>query len=219
MLKRLLPTSVGEASQAERVTPWDALPGEPRVHLVCFVHRVEGLNPGLYLLPRSAAGMEALRACLRPEFKFVAPPGTDPNLALLLLAEGRVDALAARLCCEQAIAADGCFAVALLADFEGALAADGPPAYRHVHVEAGLVGHQLYLEAEALGQRGTGIGCFFDDPTHSALGLADGRFQSLYHFTMGLPVEDQRLTVEPAYAARGASASEGSSAGDSATGD
>jgi SagB-type dehydrogenase family enzyme len=37
--------------------------------------------------------------------------------------------------------------------------------------EAGLVGQVLYLEAEAAGVRGTGIGCFFDDPVHQAFGL------------------------------------------------
>lgn len=46
---------------------------------------------------------------------------------------------------------------------------------------------------------GTGIGCFFDDPVHAALGLEDNTFQSLYHFTIGQPVEDPRLATLPAY--------------------
>src|SRR5262249_12730261 len=37
------------------IAPWDMLPWEPLVHLAFFVHRVEGLAPGLYLLERSAA--------------------------------------------------------------------------------------------------------------------------------------------------------------------
>ena len=30
-------------------------------------------------------------------------------------------------------------------------------------------------------------------------GLRDDRFQSLYHFTVGGPIEDPRLTTLPAY--------------------
>ena len=45
----------------------------------------------------------------------------------------------------------------------------------------------------------TGIGCFFDDPVHDVLGLRGHAFQSLYHFTVGMPVDDARLTTEPGY--------------------
>jgi hypothetical protein len=44
------------------------------------------------------------------------------------------------------------------------------------------------------------MGCYFDDVVHELLGLADGRFQDLYHFTVGGPVEDRRLTTLPPYA-------------------
>lgn len=58
----------------------------------------------------------------------------------------------------------------------------------------------LYLEAEAAGVRGTGIGCYFDDAVHELLGLAGDRFQDLYHFTVGGPVDDPRLTTLAPYA-------------------
>ena len=74
-----------------------------------------------------------------------------------------------------------------------------PHLYRRLHWEAGMVGQMLYLEAEAHGVRGTGMGCFFDDVTHEILGLADNTFQDLYHFSVGKPVEDQRLTTLPPY--------------------
>jgi hypothetical protein len=35
---------------------------------------------------------------------------------------------------------------------------------------------------------------------HAALGLRSRTFQSLYHFTIGGPVDDPRITQEPAYA-------------------
>ena len=90
----------------------------------------------------------------------------------------------------------------MLAAFESTLAGDGTPRpwqYPRLFWEAGALGQRLYLEVEALGLRGTGIGCFFDDQVHALLGLRDRSFQSLYHFTAGGPVEDSRLTVLPAY--------------------
>ena len=50
-----------------------------------------------------------------------------------------------------------------------------------------------------MGARATGIGCFYDDPVHEALGLQGRAFQSLYHFTIGAPLEDARLTTRPGY--------------------
>jgi hypothetical protein len=64
-----------------------------------------------------------------------------------------------------------------------------------------MIGQVLYLEAEAFNLRGTGIGCFYDDVVHAALGLRGRAFQSLYHFAIGGPVEDRRLTTLPAYPA------------------
>jgi hypothetical protein len=34
---------------------------------------------------------------------------------------------------------------------------------------------------------------------HDVLGLTDNQFQSLYHFTVGMPVEDRRLQTWPPY--------------------
>jgi len=65
--------------------------------------------------------------------------------------------------------------------------------------EAGLVGQVLYLEAEEAGIRSTGIGCYFDDPVHDVFGISSRDWQSFYHFTVGGPVEDVRLTTLPAY--------------------
>ncbi len=71
--------------------------------------------------------------------------------------------------------------------------------YRHLFWETGMIGQVLYLEAEAQGFRGTGIGCFFDDAVHEILGFNDNQYQSLYHFTIGEPVEDPRLMTYPPY--------------------
>ena len=79
---------------------------------------------------------------------------------------------------------------------------DAPWRYRQLHWEAGLLGHVLYLEAEAAGLRATGIGCFFDDAFHELLGLRDRTFQSLYHFTVGRPLVDERIITLPPYSHR-----------------
>ena len=55
------------------------------------------------------------------------------------------------------------------------------------------------LPIYAANARSTGIGCFFDDAVHDVLGLTDNQFQSLYHFTVGISVEDHRLQSSPAY--------------------
>jgi hypothetical protein len=57
----------------------------------------------------------------------------------------------------QEIAGDGAFALAMLASL-ATLVRQRPFLYRHLNWECGLIGQVLYLEAEAHGLRGTGIG-------------------------------------------------------------
>ena len=45
----------------------------------------------------------------------------------------------------------------------------------------------------------TGISRYFDDPVHAAFGIVSREWQSFYHFTVGGPVEDGRLSTLPAY--------------------
>jgi hypothetical protein len=87
----------------------------------------------------------------------------------------------------------------MLAEFEGRLRGAGAWCYPRLFWETGLIGQVLYLEAEAAGVRATGIGCFFDDAVHEILAIKDLSLQSLYHFTIGGPVEDQRLLTLPPY--------------------
>ena len=119
------------------------------------------------------------------------------GLPLFLLEEGEARPLARFASCQQEVAADSAFAVAMIADLrdlEG-----GPWWYRRLHWETGVLGQVLYMEAEAAGVRGTGIGCFFDEVVHETLGLEDRRLRDLYHFTVGGAVDDRRLTTTPGY--------------------
>jgi nitroreductase len=175
--------------------PWNAWPDAARVHLAMFVHRVEGLAPGLYFLPRNPSHLTAVQQAMRPEWRWRKVGPTHLPLHLLLPHDLR--AVARQISCHQDIAADSCFSLGMLASFEGVEHA--PWLYRRLYWECGIIGQTLYLEAEAAGIRGTGIGCFFDDEMHELLGLEGQAWQSLYHFTAGGPVEDARLTTLPAY--------------------
>jgi nitroreductase len=181
--------------------PFNTLPWSPRVDLALFVHRVQELEPGLYLLVRDPARREALSSALKAEFAWEKPKACPADLELYQLTTGDIRALARQLSCQQAIASEGCFSLGMIAEFERSLGEFGAWFYRRLYWECGAIGQVLYLAAEAAGVRGTGIGCFFDDPVHRALGLdlEALAYQSLYHFTVGGPVEDKRLMTLPAY--------------------
>ena len=181
--------------------PWDLWPFTPRIHPILFVHRVEGLSSGLYALPRTAEGGPVLRMALNPDFSWEAVAAAPTHLPLRRLYSGDMRAIARTLSCHQAIAADGCFAVAFLAEYADSLKS-GAWRYRLLYQEAGLLGQILYLEAESLGLNGTGIGCFFDDAVHEILGIQDNRLQSLYHFTVGHALTDTRISTLPPYTHR-----------------
>jgi nitroreductase len=108
-------------------------------------------------------------------------------------------AAAREISCQQDIASDGCFSLAMLAEFSEPLERYGAWFYPRLYWEAGMIGQLLYLEAEAAGIRSTGIGCFLDDPMHEVLGLTDRRFQDIYHFTVGGAVDDPRLNTLAPY--------------------
>ena len=200
MLERVMPRA--DLPVARRPMPWDAIPWAPAIHFGLFVHRVEGIEPGLYALARDPGKVEKLKACMHAHFAWQAPPGCPANVPLYLLERGDARQLATQVSCRQEIAGEGAFSLGMLAEYQASLAAHGPSFYRRMFWEAGAIGQVLYLEAEAAGVRATGIGCFFDDPVHQVFGLQDLAFQSLYHFTVGGAVDDARLTTLPAYGAR-----------------
>jgi SagB-type dehydrogenase family enzyme len=181
------------------VTPWDAIGWEPRLHLLLFVHRVTGLLPGLYLFLRNDHIESVLRGDLSAEFEWEAVQDCPAHFAMFRLVAGNAQAAARTLSCHQDIAADGAFSLGMLAEYEAELV-QGPWIYRRLFWEAGILGQVLYLEAEAAGVRGTGIGCYFDDEVHNLLGLQKQSLQSMYHFTTGAAIPDMRLQTLPAYA-------------------
>ncbi|RRV26335.1 SagB/ThcOx family dehydrogenase [Pseudomonas sp. o96-267] len=182
-LRRLMP--------AQSPVPFAVTGESSEIDLLLFVHRVQGLAPGLYWLDRTSGGVQLLRE----DYQWQR---VNDDLPLYRLLEGDARGLAGFLSCGQDIAADGCVALAMLARVERAVA-NGNWRYPRLYWECGQIGQLLYLEAEAAGLSGIGIGCYFDDALRELLGDADSGWQSLYHFTLGRAVWDERLTSLPAY--------------------
>lgn len=138
------------------------------VQLYLYAHRVEGLELGVYRHWPERAALERIKS-------------GDQRVA------------AAGLSLGQDLAGNACVAFSMIADIERAVRAHGDRGYRYVHFEAGAIGQRLYIAAEALGLRATGIGAFFDDQVNRYLDLASGQGQVVYHFAIGYPVTDSRL--------------------------
>jgi SagB-type dehydrogenase family enzyme len=178
--------------------PFNIMLGEINVHLLLFVHRVEGMVPGLYFLVRNIKALSEIKETCRHNFLWEKVTGTPDALPLYLLQPGDYRETASVICCRQEIAGDGVFSAGMIAKFRENIV-EAPYRYRLLFWETGLIGQVLYLEAEAHGVRGTGIGCYFDDLVHELLGFHDDAYQSLYHFTVGGAVDDSRLTTLPPY--------------------
>lgn len=145
------------------------------IQLYLYVHRVDDLAPGVYRYwPES----------LEPE---------SPGLELVKPGDQRF--AAAGLSLGQDLAGNACVAFSMIADIDRAVRAFGDRGYRYVHFEAGAIGQRLYLAAEALGLGATGIGAFFDDAVHGYLDLAPEDGQVVYHFAIGYPIPDPRLSA------------------------
>ncbi len=178
-LETILASSTrGFRADFQRPTPWQEEParengGHHLIHLFLYIHRVDDVEPGLYYFDRF-----------------------EQSLVPLSLSDQRESSQYLSL--GQAIAADGCFAVSMIADFNLGYELFGDRCYRYVHFEAGHIGQFLYLGAEALGYDSTGIGAFFDDDVNRYLNLPPG-FEVVYHFCVGKAVEDPRLTTLPSY--------------------
>lgn len=136
------------------------------IRLFLFIHRVEGLDPGLY----------------------------DEHFQLLKPGDQRLSAAALSL--SQDLAGNSCVTFSMIADLPAVAARFGNRGYRYAFFEAGAIGQHLYLTAESLGFQATGIGAFFDDAVHRHLNLGPDDGQVVYHFACGFAVPDHRLQSE-----------------------
>jgi len=162
--------------------------------LVIFVHHVTTLPRGLYIFIRNASLKNRLQAAMNASFCWEKMAND-----LYLLEAGDFRNSARNISCSQAIASDSAFSLGMLCYFREELLQNGAHRYKELYWECGAIGQQLYLEATALGLSATGIGCFLDDVFHTLLGLKSDTFQSLYHFTIGRGIKDERLMSKKPY--------------------
>lgn len=165
----------------------------PDIHFVLFVHRVEGLEKGLYTYVRNNEHRELLKNSMDDNFLW-----EECGENLYLLKHGDFRGAAQMISCNQEIAKEGAFSFGMITHFSSSLEQHGAIGYKNLYHQCGALGQMLYLEATSLGLSATGIGCFLDDEFHALLGLRDQKFQSLYHFTIGRAIVDTRITtLEP----------------------
>jgi SagB-type dehydrogenase family enzyme len=138
------------------------------IQLYLYAHRIEGLAAGVYRYWPERRELERMRS-------------GDQRVA------------AAGLSLGQDLAGNACVAFSMIADLDRAARAHGDRGYRYAHFEAGAIGQRLYLAAEALGLRATGIGAFFDDEVNRYLNLPPEQGQVIYHFAIGHPIPDPRI--------------------------
>jgi SagB-type dehydrogenase family enzyme len=168
---------------------------ENSAHLVIFVHRVQDMDEGLYILVRNQRDKKSLQESMHASFEW-----KNSELEGLYLLESRDSKMASQaISCAQAIASDGAFSLGMLCNFSQQIQEFGAHRYRELYWECGAIGQQLYLDATSMGLSGTGIGCFLDDMMHSLLGLKENKFQILYHFTVGRGYVDSRIQTQSAY--------------------
>lgn len=176
----------------------DDLHDTPDVHFVLFVHRVIGMESGLYLFVRNIDELSPLRESIRCDYDWKEQD--ELNNRLFLLQTGDYRGAAKMISCNQDIAKDSAFSMGMLCRFASTLEEQGPVAYKHLYHACGALGQMLYCEATTMGLSATGIGCFLDDEMHQLLGITNERYQSLYHFTIGRAIVDTRLATLDPYA-------------------
>jgi len=108
--------------------------------------------------------------------------------SLHLRRSGPQRVVASGLSLGQDLAGNSCVTFSITADLR--------PGYRAAFINAGRVGQRLYIAAESLGLRATGIGAFFDDQVHRYLDIDTETEQVVYHFAIGHPMRDNRLDAE-----------------------
>jgi len=167
------PLTLGEISQilwaAQGITDKTGLRAAPSagalypldLYLVVGKQGVAGLGEGVYhYLPQSHS--------------------LEPTL------EGDVRQTLARLSAGQMFIAEAPLSLLVTAEYERTTKKYGDRGVRYVHMEAGHVGQNVYLQAEALGLGTVTIGAFQDEEISQALDLPSGH-RPLYVMPIGQP--------------------------------
>lgn len=172
----------------------------PSIDFVIMVHRVDDLQPGVYLMPSLQDNLAELKKAFTKWSDWVEISGFgEDQTSLYQLTAANVQKATATLCCQQAIASECAFTIGFLAPVDNVTNRLGASAYRHLFWQAGMLSHQLYMAATALNLAATGIGCFFDDPWLGLLGEEPTDYNIVYATALGIPLSDQRITSFSGY--------------------
>ncbi|HKH50046.1 MAG TPA: SagB/ThcOx family dehydrogenase [Thermoanaerobaculia bacterium] len=159
-LGRLLHASFGRNQRRSR--PFPSAGGLYPLELYAITQQVEGLPDGIWHY--------------------------DPWVhELALRRDGRFFDEASAIAYGQAVIRQANLLLCLSAVFERTAAKYGQRGYRYVLFEAGHVGQNLYLVADALGLAPFSIGGFFDHELDALLRLPSGEEEALYLFCAGQP--------------------------------
>ncbi len=135
-----------------------ALERAPGVDLQLAVHRVAGLDSGVYRYESAAH-------------------------RLVLLRRGDLSQAMIRASLGQEMAGEAAVGFLMLGRLAAAVAQGGERSYRDLLVEAGAIGQRVYLAAEAAGLAARNLAAFRDDELNGLLGL-DGQREAVIHLTM-----------------------------------
>ncbi|NJE00892.1 SagB/ThcOx family dehydrogenase [Thermococcus sp. JdF3] len=125
------------------------------------VSGVEGLTPGIYLYDGKAHALELIR-------------------------EGHFGKTLAEACLNQRCVATAPVNVVIVAHYERTTRRYGERGIRYVHIDAGHMGQNIYLQATALGLGTVAVGAFRDEEVKRAMNVPG---EPLYVFPLGVPGE------------------------------
>lgn len=123
------------------------------------VSKVKDLNPGLYHYD-------------------------GENHALELVREGDISRPLAKACLGQRHVETAPVNIIIVAHYERTTRRYGERGYRYVHIDAGHMGQNIYLQATALGLGTVAVGAFIDDEVKKLMGVPG---EPLYIFPVGVP--------------------------------
>ncbi len=133
------------------------------MELYAVVGKVEGLQAGLYHYEVAEHGLKRLKS-------------GDLRRALQ------------RACLGQGMIGAGPVSIIMAADYGRTAKKYKARAKRYVHIEAGHIGQNIYLQAESLGLGTCAVGAFSDSQVKGLLGIAE---EPVYVMPLGVPANNE----------------------------
>ncbi|MBI5747250.1 MAG: SagB/ThcOx family dehydrogenase [Nitrospirae bacterium] len=95
------------------------------------------------------------------------------------------------LCLEQRLCGNASAVFFFTADLKNMISRYGERIYRSIHLEAGILGENIYLSAKAIGIGATGIGAFYDDDAADFLTISRTGGKVIYVMAIGIQSNDK----------------------------